>query len=342
MKDERPPKKENVILFPGLVTKLVEKGMTALKEKKHKEALEFFLQTLELEEEHPQGRLGVVLSYIELGMLQEAVEQSEEMLNQDIGDYYDVLQIHISLLIQLGQYQEVVAILEVVLAEDKIPSNYAESFYQLLHFSRQMSEDAITEEGNDVDDKAVEEAKKLLHSKDPASQWKGVQKLRNLNTDDVKDVLIAYLNDNENDLLIKSYVLQMIKEKKVDKLVKVVKLGKSLEINPIELPDFEENKFGIEVTKLLEEELENDNPTMLVIALELWWQYLFALFPLQPEPSNNKFWAAVIHIAALDSHSMDFDELEIAKTYQVNVKEVLHKVSEVINIQEQLFQVIER
>ncbi len=169
---------DNVILFPGLVAKLVEKGMASLKEKKYYDALTYFKQSTDLEPKHPQARYGLVITNIELRQLEEAKKHCESMLNEGIGDYYDVLQVYVSLLVQLGDYQEVVDLLEVVIAEEKLPPKMAESFFHLLEFSRQMTGN---ENDEDIEGNLLEVApsrKELiqaLEKGDPDQQWGAIQ-----------------------------------------------------------------------------------------------------------------------------------------------------------------------
>src|SRR5690554_4819339 len=126
---------DNLILFPGLVTKLVEKGMASLKEKRYYDALNFFQQSTELEPSHDQARYGLVITNIELNRLEEAKEHCESMLREGIGSYYEILQVYVSLLVQLGDYKKVETLLEGVIQEEKLPHQMAESFYQLLDFA---------------------------------------------------------------------------------------------------------------------------------------------------------------------------------------------------------------
>ncbi|WP_096202780.1 tetratricopeptide repeat protein [Bacillus sp. FJAT-45350] len=346
MSDEQNNQKENVILFPGLVSKYVDKGMGYLKEKSYHMALKSFEETLKLEPDHPQGRLGIVLSYIELGRLQEAVEASETMLREDIGDYYDVLQVHISLLVQLGQYQEVVTMLEAVIAEDRIPSHLAESFYHLLHFSRQMIEeplldDAVIGEAS-FNEQLVDEAFELLKVDDPLRQWKGIQTLKNSEHPQLVENISIFLQEEKNDILLKSMALQLLKDRNVDDPILVTKLNQTISVIPSNLSDLEHSSFGESVEQKLRMELESENPTLLENSLEIWWHYLFAIYPIESSTDDADVWAAAVHITALESHGFDFDEVEISNTYEVPLKEVLHNMNQLMDVQHQVFQGIER
>ncbi|MCT8137479.1 tetratricopeptide repeat protein [Anaerobacillus sp. CMMVII] len=203
MKEEQK-KQEKVVLFPGVVDKLVGKGMEALKEKQFSAALSFFEQALAIEPDHPQGRFGVALSLIEQSRLEEAKEVTEKMLKEDIGNYYDILQVHISLLVQLGYYDEVVAMLEGIMAEEKLPANLAESLYHLLHFSRQMVDDGVPVEiGEDIQI-PPEDLIHMLNEGSPEKQWLAIQMLGKLSNQVFLEAVKIFLKTEKHDPVLKA------------------------------------------------------------------------------------------------------------------------------------------
>ncbi|MBU8905078.1 DUF3196 family protein [Desertibacillus haloalkaliphilus] len=342
--DQSKRTKENVVLFPGLINKLVEKGMDSLKEKHYTQALSYFRQSLEVEPNHAQGRFGEVLSLIELGRLNEAKEASETMLKEDIGDYYDVLQVHVSLLVQLSKYDEVVTMLEAIIAEDKLPPHLAESFYQLLHFSRQMVEAEaepsieIDREADELSVDAIDVLLEQLNSHEPNLQWHAIQQLGNVINEHVLAAFYEFLKVEENDPILKTMVLQMIKEEGIDDTVTVHKFDQTISIKADELEDVLHSELGLRVLNRLSEEVEHENPSLYEMMVELWWHYLIALYPLTPTPEDKDLWAAAIHMAGLESIGSDYTEEEIAKTYDQPIRVLLEKTEEITTVNKQVFQ----
>ncbi|WP_078555397.1 tetratricopeptide repeat protein [Bacillus alkalicellulosilyticus] len=341
MCNDQNQKKDNVVLFPGLVLKLVDKGMASLKAKKFEEALRFFQEALELEPNHSKGRFGEVLSYIELGMLEEAAEKSKEMLHEDIGNYYEILQVHISILFQLSNYEEVVIMLEAVLSEEQLPSNVAESFYQWLHFSRQMIGDGINLEFEQPphleEQEPPQELLHLLENEDRTKQWKAIQLLSKSKHPIVITALKKFLVD-DHDLILKSVVLQLLSDLQINEPIEISKQGQTVTVVPTNVKNVYTQEFGQQVEKRIIAELEHDNPSLLETVLHLWWHYLFAVYPLIPIPEDERLWAAAVHIVGLEGQGFDFDELEIANRYQVSVFEMLEKSNEISDIEQNVFQ----
>lgn len=322
MKEEQKKREKKVVLFPGVVDKLVGKGMDALKEKHFQQSLTYFQQALQIEPDHPQGRFGVALSLIEQSRLTEAKAVTEKMLKEDIGNYYDILQVHISLLVQLGEYGEVVAMLEGIMAEEKLPSQLAESFYHLLHFSRQMIDDGTFVEVEDDIQVASEELVHMLNEGSTEKQWVAIQMLGKLSNSVFLDGIKEFLRTPGQDPILKSYILQLLKEKNIDETLEIHKFGKNLMVKTLQFENIFYEKFGQSTLAEVSNRLENENPSLFDVVSQIWWHFLFALYPLSPEPLDVALWAAALHKTGVDMSGLEEDELKIAKMYNVDVEEM--------------------
>ncbi|MCR6095630.1 tetratricopeptide repeat protein [Salipaludibacillus agaradhaerens] len=336
---------DNVILFPGLVPRLVDKGMISLKEKKYYDALTYFKQSIELEPEHPQARYGLVITNIELNRLAEARIHCESMLHEGIGDYYDVLQVYVSLLVQLGDYQEVVKLLEVVIAEDKLPAKMAESFYHLLEFSRQMTEgyesvEVETENGGDDSLELVpttEELIQILEKGNLDQQWGAIQQLSQHDSLKVEKAYRSFLKGRDNNPVLKSYLLQTLKEMNSQGTFDVHKFGKDFIVTIEDLEDVFHEKFGTSVISKLETTLAQKNPSLFEMVQQVWWHYLFALFPESPEPLDINIWACALHHMGRNLLEEDTRIEEILILYQVEEEDVKKAVDHLKQIETLLF-----
>ncbi|PYZ97306.1 hypothetical protein CR205_01505 [Alteribacter lacisalsi] len=337
---------DNVIMFPGLVARLVEKGMSALKEKKHYDALRYFQQSTELEPSHPQARYGLVITNIELNRLDEAKKHCESMLKEGIGQYYEVLQVYVSLLVQLGDYDEVVTILETVMAEDKLPPDMAESFYQLLEFSRQMTSETsspVPDEEEPADQFSTpEEWIETLERGDPNQQLGALKKLSQVNTARVVEAYRTFLKDKQNDPVLKSYVLQMMKDMNITGSFEVHKFGDTYSIQISELEDVFHERFGNEVARIVEDRLGQESPGLVEMVMQVWWHYLFAIYPKSPVPLDASLWAAALHHLGtellMESDGEMLEAEETAALYGVKEDELRAAAAHIRSIETHLFQ----
>lgn len=330
MKEEQS--KENIVLFPGVVEKLVTKGMDALKEKRFEDALSNFEQALEIQPDHPQGRFGVALSLIEQSRLQEAKEATAKMLKEDIGNYYDILQVHISLLVQLGHYDEVVTMLEAIMAEEKLPSHLAESFYHLLHFSRQMVDDCNIELDDDGKD-PPEDLLCYLHNGSKEKQWLAIQMLGKALNGKTIEAFKDYLKNKQHDPILKSIVLQYLKDYQVDENIEIHKFGKVIKMNTAQLEDVFHKKFGEDTVEFISDQLEHENPSLFEVVSQICWHYLFAIYPTSPQPMEPKLWAAALHSVGEEMTGQDPNLQQIASQYGVNDKDIVTCIAEIQKIE---------
>jgi tetratricopeptide (TPR) repeat protein len=297
--------KNNIIRFPNLTGRLLEKGMDSLKNKQYDESLSCFEQLLHTDPMHSQGNLGLVLSLVELGRLQEAKIRCDRMLKEGIGEYYDVLQIYLSILVQLSEYITVVSVIEAVLEEQKIPADKAETFYQLLQFSRKVIEQEGVPEVKIQPEETVSKEiptlsvlKDMLKSERADSQWLAVQQLKKLGPELTVPLFESFLLDETKHPAVKSLILQYLKENQINKIVKIEKYGQVEEVEVSELTDWNEHPFYKDVKVLIQDELEQENPSLLDIALAVWKDYTLALYPFVPQPENKILWFEASVIAA--------------------------------------------
>ncbi|GAF64114.1 tetratricopeptide repeat protein [Alkalihalobacillus trypoxylicola] len=334
-KGNKPTSK--IIPYPGLVRRLIEKGMDSLKEKNPQYAYQLFKEASNYEPDHPQVRFGIVLCLVELGRLEEAVEMTTALLHEDIGDYYDNLQVHISLLVQLSRYHEVVELLDAVLSENRLPANHAESFYQLLHFSRQMIADDSSllqiEETLVVNEHALS----MLHSEKVSLQWQGLQLLEKIEEEYAHDALIAFIENTENDDLLRSIALEILHNHQVKKVIHIEKFSRSKEVSPKELFTVYNSPFGQEVSQVLEDFLESENPNLLEMISQLVWSHFYALYPFNPIPNTPKVWACCFYLVMAQRMGIDVDNEWVEKTSNHTVEQLMPYLKEIEDVESSTF-----
>jgi tetratricopeptide (TPR) repeat protein len=333
-------KNKKVILYPGLVKRLIEKGMDALKNKDGKAAYELFLSAEEHEPDNPQVLFGKMLSLVELGQLEEAVRHTNDLLKEGIGDYFENLQVHISLLVQLGRYQEVVDILDAVLSENQFPSQYAESFYHLLHFSRQMVSDQEWLSQTEMKEEPIPiEVIQMLHSDSVELQSKAIQHLREIDSTDAMNELVQYLQRKDRDYVLQSMALQTLHDKGCNETIHIVKQGRDMAVIPSKLTPVYQEQFHNGILTYLSSQLEHNDPLLYELAKQLSWTHLWALYPFLPEPGDPKLWGQVFHYCAAERIGLDDEVGMIEEDYQFKLDYFMEKVLEVKELELSVYQI---
>ncbi|MFC0187989.1 tetratricopeptide repeat protein [Fictibacillus aquaticus] len=329
-------KDKKIVPFPNLDSRLVEKGMSSLKAKKFREALNCFEQLLEIDPVHPQGHLGTVLSLVELGELTKAKVRAEKMLKQDIGDYFDVLQIYLSILIQLSEYKTVVSTIEAVLEENQLPADKAETIYQLLHFSRRVMEQenwphAAEQPGRAEQENDLHTYQNMLESDKPSFQWLAVQQLKSFPADDTYELFIRFLSDEKKHPAVKSLILQYFKEQGISRTIPVHKNGDIIQVNVQELYQWDAHPFHLEVKKRIKSILEQENPSLMDFAEAVWRDYMLSSYPVVPDEGTEQLWAN----AAVGAAEILCGQKELPSEQEIQSNELdqcIHKLLEMERI----------
>ncbi len=310
---------KNVIPFPNLKDRLFEKGMALLQQKKYREALPVFQQLRDMEGGYPQVQAGIVICLLEMGRLEEARAESKRLLNEDIGDYFENLQIYITVLIQMNEYDEAASVLEAVMEEHRLPAEAAENLYQLLDFSRQMSErhePASEKKREEVPPIDPADLIERLTKGIPEDQLKALQQLRSLELTPYIPTLESMLKSGFAPEL-KTMLLEIMIEKKISRQIEIWKFGKQKTIVPAELDGVFESEFGIHVLNVLDEKLGQENPALFQLVKELWHRHLFVLYPFEPDPDDPAVWAAALHQLGYLLHGIPVSLEETAEEYGV-------------------------
>ncbi|AXI40261.1 tetratricopeptide repeat-containing protein [Bacillaceae bacterium ZC4] len=313
-----------IIPFPRLKERLIEKGMNALHNKQFEQALDLFLEARSWNSNHPDIEIGIALCLMELGEYQEAKQICKKMLHEAKGNYFEILQMYLTILVQLGQYDEVKTTIEAVLEENKLPAAHAEQFYKLLHFSRRMSEEQISPEPNDDDlfsrlDKQIS----YIHSIKNNNNVK-----KNLHT------IEEMLQSKTVHPVVKTMLLQILRDHEIARIMTVEKFGETTAVNPIHLQDLLEMTFAKKVLNLLDDFLGNENPTLFEAVKDIWIRHLYVMYPFHPKPENANIWAAALHYVGYEIFGIVIKLTEVERIYNIKSAEFISVCDKIRQIEE--------
>ncbi|MFS0646401.1 tetratricopeptide repeat protein [Siminovitchia sp. 179-K 8D1 HS] len=281
-------KKDNVILFPGLGERLFRKGIDCLENHQYADAVQLLQQAKEMAPEDPQISKALVIALYEKGDYGEAKGIAKEMLLQGTGDFYEVFDLYLMILIQLHRHDEVVLTLETLFEEQHVPEDKREHYQTLLNFSKKTA----------VNKKADSAEKHLSGSLFKGSLQEQVVKLSSLADKNIQPyfkALIALLKNNQSHPFLQTVALNVLKEHRIDQKVEVRKLGFSGVFNPSKLPELTETVFFQSVQSELEKKLEHENPVLMMQVKEIIKRHQFLLYPFEPEEDKLLLWTAAYH-----------------------------------------------
>ncbi|WP_176222182.1 tetratricopeptide repeat protein [Tuberibacillus sp. Marseille-P3662] len=329
---------DNVIPFPNLEDKLLNKAIDLMQNKHYQEALPLFEQLHSVNDHHSQAAYGLAVCYVELGAYEEARNLTQDMLKTDTGNYYDVLQLHLTVLIQQRQYREAAQYIRAVIDEEEVPVDIRQTLNQLAYFAEQrmnepgqVDESSKAPDGISYDTMSVD-IDRLLNG-DRQDQWLGVRRAFEHLNPLVLEKILAFLTWEQGDPFLKSSIIKELKHVGYNDPVNIYKLGQTWTINPSQDEDCYE-KLQVAVTEVLQTWLESENPVFYQQALQVWEHFMIGVFPVTLAPENSLVWA----LAVMDyTHQVNGVEYERQRFYdqsnvdftETDVDQALEKLREI-------------
>jgi tetratricopeptide (TPR) repeat protein len=345
MKKREPvKKKDNIIYFPELDKRLTEKGLESLQTKKYSEAIHYLEEARELDPENEDILIGLVLSYFEAAAYQKAKDLAKKMLLLGIGEYFQMVDLYLTILMQLHEYAEIVTTIEALLEEKEIPPDRNEHFINLLQLSRRMADNVQQPDHiQDVEEKANEDSQRKelkLHSlKDPNEQMLLISELADKNIRPFLEEIKEYLQLSSGHPFFKTMLLNLLKDQEYDQEVTVHKFKLQNHFIPLKLPEISAQPRMEAILELLQERIESDDPILFQNIKSLVERHFLITYPFILEPLDANAWAAGFHFIAFQyygnepqgsdftgEYNISLEELEATTTFIKEIEEISYPI----------------
>ncbi|MCM3116719.1 tetratricopeptide repeat protein [Neobacillus sp. MER 74] len=332
-KRERVKRKDNIVFFPGLEKRLTDKGLENLEKKKFKEAINLLEEAREYDPDNDEILIGLVLAYFEAASFQKAKALAKEMLHKGIGDYLQMVDLYLTVLIQLHEYHEIVSTVEALLEEKEIPPEKHDHFLTILQFSRRMAENRQLDlEENEPEEKTVQELN-LFANENLNEQMLLISSLAEKNIRPYLHEIADYLEAEAGHPFLKTILLTLLKEQEIDRELLIRKFGMDKKVIPTQLPEVREEPRMREIKTLLESHLESENPGLFENTCGMVERNFFISYPFELEPESTHAWAAAFHYLAQDYMGINTSMDDLSKEYGVSVREIEEAISKIEEIE---------
>lgn len=333
-KRERAKRKDNIIFLPGLEKRLTDKGLESLHNKRYQEAITLLEEARVHDPENSDILIGLVLAYFEAGAYIKAKELANEMLLKGIGEYFHMVDLYLTVLIQLHEYQEIVSTIEVLFDEKEIPPDRHDHFLTILQFSKRMADNS--------QQKPIEEAKEETHLKklnlsslkNLNEQMLVISSLAEKNIRPYMDEIKDYLSAESGHPFLKTMLLNLLKEQEYDKEIVVKKFSEDLILVPTELPDIQTQPRMKAIEKILEAKLENSDPVLFENIKGMVERNFFITYPFELKPEALSAWAAAFHLLVLDYLGVDPDVVDISDEYEISTDKIEQALAKIRELEE--------
>lgn len=333
-KRERAKRQDNIIFLPGLEKRLTDKGLESLQNKRYQEAITLLEEAKEHDPENSDILIGLVLANFEAGAFLKAKELANEMLLKGIGDYFHMVDLYLTILIQLHEYQEIVSTIEALFDEKEIPPDRHDHFLTILQFSKRMADnnqqEPIEEPKVDTNIKEL----KLSSLKNINEQMLVISSLAEKNIRPYMGEIKEYLNAESGHPFIKTMLLTLLKEQEYDKEVMVKKFNEELKVVPTEIPEIQAQPKVKEIENLLEKSLENSDPILFENIKGMVERIFFISYPFEYKPKSVSAWAAAFHLLVLNYLGGDPEVSEISDEYEISTDKIEQALGKIRELEE--------
>ena len=242
--------------------------------------------------------------------------------------YYDVIAIYLNILKELEKFEEAIDILIEELSMPYIPYQYESLFnaaYDEILLAKQEANYTL-ESKNQIF--SVDEIAVLLDKDDCNDDllYMALDQLQQLNVRLIMSSIQRFLLNPNKHSFAKSMIIEILIEQQIDEDMAVNKYGIVYDFNPSYLPLVLSQDAYEGIYRLMERELEDDNPTLLAQCQEFLEYVLYSYFPKEIYDDEYNGYAAAIHyyLSVLQSMDIDMEELEIA--YNIDEFDIQEKV----------------
>src|SRR5699024_6637931 len=255
---------ENVILFPKWKTRLEDKSLQAMKEKKYEEALENLNKLLNYHVNNHEVIIGKLICLMELGRYEEAQDYCEEVLKYKSAHYYHYVHMYLTILFQTSQYEALMEQVEYEFMNEQIPGMIRDQFQQLYDMSEKMKDDIKIEKHSEY----INELNQAIKNEDHSLQWRLIENLRKMNSKPTRKI-IALLENKTIHPVTKTAIFHWLQEKEMDEDVAVKKLNLASTVNPLHIPGLQSD-----VT------MKQNIPSIFHLLKQLLYRYAYVRYPI--------------------------------------------------------------
>lgn len=313
-REKKPVPGGNIILFPDLEARLLDKATTLVSEKKYKEARSLFGKMLELNSENMKGLYGWAVCSVELGDYPLAEEAVRHLLSKNTPYYYDVFRLYLTILIEKKDYHMALSEIRRLGGHKGLPSESKEFLRQMKKFCElRLSEPQTGARAASETDWAK------LKAADPKQQLLLIHSVGDQLVKQDLPQIQDFLLDEHQHPEIKTMLLCAVREKQLADEIDVWKFGKVY--HAVLDSDFLHKTFTSQIEQEIRQVLDSQNPTLADLAIEMERFFTMTVYPKPMVPSSVSVWAAAFSVQAARAGQMGENAAKMLELFGVSEEE---------------------
>lgn len=311
---------DNIVVFPGTSEMLLRDAQHYAENFQYHLAVEKFEEAFRLVEGTEQTLSMYAFALYEIKQFKRAKSACEKLLELGPTNYFEAMELYLTICMQLKEFEQVNKIIESLLEEDLVPEERIAKFERLKNLNAEIAENKRLQEDAEQHNESIEFSSKHFLSLCPNEQLIIVNELTAQNIRPIADELKTILEHEQTHVFIKSLILILLVEQAVSMNVKVEKFNKEKIIDPSSYPLPTQLQMYKSILQLAFAELEKE-PSTQELVQHLVTKHAIVAYPFEWEP---------------------FEAEDVAKGYILYVKMMFGEVVETDNKCIELLQLYER
>lgn len=230
-------KEKKIIAFPGMVERLLVQAEMHVDQYEYKKAVELLEQAFQHEEPDAQYLGMYAYCLYEIKQYEQSKIACETLLEQNPPHYFEVMELYLTVCMQLKQFKQVEKLIESMKKERIIPPEQQEKFDRLQALNANVSQlkeqqEKLEEPVNKDEWFEVETFIRLAKEE----QLIVIQQLTERNIRPITNELVNILQHEQTHPFVKSLILILLVEQEVSAQVTLSKFGETVVVDTKSLP----------------------------------------------------------------------------------------------------------
>lgn len=276
-------KHDNIVVFPGTVQTLLREGHMFAENYQYEKAVASFEKAFVYEAGDEFALSAYAFALYELKDYDKAKDVCEQLFTMGTTLYVEVMELYITICMQLKEYHQVETLITTLLEENVLPHDQVEKFERLKSLNREVSKNLEKRENAQLLIEEQEYELEKFCALTPNEQSIRLHRLMDTNVRQLKTALKAIIECSTIHPFVQSLALILLVEQEVAIDVTIAKFKQTKNVNPVQLvlPN-QLPQYG-EIKNIIEKKLEQD-PTTLEMVQYLMAKHAIVTYPFEWHP----------------------------------------------------------
>lgn len=268
----------NVVSFPGMYDRTVEKGRVALEANDYETAMNLFSLAHAQNPDDEYVAFCLMFALDGVNEPEQAIEVFEKYFKSNEIEDFEMVMFYLNMLFECRKYQDIQRFIQTLRFTKRIPKDYQHELEQFESLNQKISVDR--EMIRPTETMSIEKVEEVLSSDSNPMKFSIISELGTTNIRQFMNPIREFLV-SDNHPTLKSMLFSLLIDQQVDEQITIIQLGETLILNPKANVDFENHDFRNELLNGINDLFENTHPGIFEEAINVIDTHLLLQFPIE-------------------------------------------------------------